>query len=324
MKTLTKERIYAGVLGLAIGDAVGVPFEFLSREAMDKYNLSVMHEYGTHRQPMGTFSDDTSMVLATLDAMSGNVGSYGNIMEAFKSWMQEGKYSCNGDVFDIGGTTHRAITNYITGERLENCGESDVFSNGNGSLMRMLPMVYDLWIHSGVKIDESTINKIYSLSGLTHAHPLSQVCCVYYTYVALYLIQDGAHVGLKTAIQRGIEAVERYYLLERKEIPYPLTILNVDTLMAILDYQYTDLRGSGYVLDSLVASLWALYNTNGYKGAVTYAVGLGEDTDTTGAITGSLAGLYYGEKRLPVDWLEKLRNKPLIYEVCNRFYDRYK
>lgn len=319
---LNKEDILAGVFGLALGDAVGVPFEFQKREFVKSYNLNKMWGYGTHNQPVGTWSDDTSLVLATLDAMSCNIGSFERVMDNFKSWLRSGKYTALGHRFDVGGTTALAIERYCAGVDLALCGEDHEYSNGNGSLMRMLPVAYYMWLHRGLKIDESTVGMIGMYSSLTHAHEISKECCVYYVYVALYLMAEGANLGLQTAIKKAIDAVEAYYKAHGGSSV--LKARGIYSLKDVLGLDEGDIRSTGYVIDSLEASLWCMYHSTGVKNAVCKAVGLGGDTDTIGAITGSLAGLYYGWADIPSNWLEKLKSKPIILDICNRFFEKYR
>ena len=319
---LNKEDILAGVFGLALGDAVGVPFEFKDRETVKRYDLSKMWGYGTYNQPVGTWSDDTSMVLATLDAMNYNINSLGRVMDNFKSWLKCGKYTPHGNTFDVGGTTGRAIERYCAGEDLALCGEDDEYSNGNGSLMRMLPVAYYIWLHKGLKIDENTVGMIGMYSSLTHAHELSKECCVYYVYVALYIMVEGAKLGIQKAIKKAIDIVEDYYKAHGGS--YVLEERDIHSLKEVLELEDRNIRSTGYVIDSLEASLWCLYHSTNFKGAVCSAISLGGDTDTIGAITGSLAGLYYGWDKIPVDWLAELKNRELIYSICDRFYEQYK
>ena len=319
---LLKKDVKAGVYGLALGDALGVPFEFQDRDVVKRYDLGRMWEYGTHKQPIGTWSDDTSMVLATLDAMGGNISSLDGVMNNFRKWLENGKYTANGDVFDIGGTTYRAIQRYIAGEELALCGEEDEYSNGNGSLMRMLPVAYYIWLHKGLNIDESSVGMIGMFSSLTHAHAISKECCVYYVYVALYIMAEGAKLGLQRAIKRGIEVVEAYY--KEHGGSTVLEARGVHSFKEVFELEEGAIRSTGYVVDSLEASLWCLYHSTGFKSAVCEAVSLGSDTDTVGAITGSLAGLYYGWDNLPMDWMMELKNKRLIDRICERFYEQHK
>lgn len=315
---LNKEKLLGGVYGLAVGDALGVPVEFCSREMLDKDPVKGMEAGGTHRQDKGTWSDDTSMVLATLDAMSAGGLSFGMVMDNFAKWYTEANYTAAGEVFDAGGTTSAAIHNYMLGEPLESCGAADERSNGNGSLMRMLPMIYYVYLKYGLEVNPLAVDQIYRLSGLTHAHIISKVCCVYYVYIGMYIMEAGR--DLHSAIKAAIEAVERYYATE-EEIP---PVLDKDSLMDYVSLNREDIESTGYVVHSLVASVWCLWNSSSYEEAVLKAVNLGADTDTTGAITGSLAGIWYGMENIPTEWLNELKNSGGIMAICERFYNQYK
>lgn len=315
---LNKEKLLGGVYGLAIGDALGVPVEFCSREMLDKDPVKGMEAGGTHRQDKGTWSDDTSMVLATLDAMSAGGLSFGMVMDNFAKWYTEANYTAAGVVFDAGGTTSAAIHNYMLGEPLESCGAADERSNGNGSLMRMLPMIYYVYLKYGLEVNPLAVDQIYRLSGLTHAHIISKVCCVYYVYIGMYIMEAGR--DLHSAIKAAIEAVERYYATE-EEIP---PVLDKDSLMDYVSLNREDIESTGYVVHSLVASVWCLWNSSSYEEAVLKAVNLGADTDTTGAITGSLAGIWYGMENIPTEWFRDLKNSKGIMAICERFYNQYK
>ena len=321
---LNKEKLFSGVYGLAVGDALGVPVEFCSREMLERNPVKGMEAGGTHRQKKGTWSDDTSMVLATLDAMSAGGLSFGMIMDNFKRWFVEAQYTATGKVFDIGGTTSAAIQNYMRGEPLERCGAADERSNGNGSLMRMLPMIYYVRLKYGLEVNPVAVEQIYKLSALTHANILSKVCCVYYVYFGMYIVEYGKEIGLHNAIKEAVEAVEKYYFVEQEEIPCVLQITGMDSLMDCVSLNREDIESTGYVLYSLTASLWCLWNTSSYAEAVLMAVNLGADTDTTAAITGSLAGIYYGVDGIPKEWLKELKNCKEITDICNRFYNQYK
>ena len=315
---LNKEKLLGGVYGLAVGDALGVPVEFIQRKELDQYPVKGMEAGGTHRQKKGTWSDDTSMVLATLDAMSAGGLSFGMVMDNFAKWYTKASYTAAGAVFDVGGTTGAAIQNYLSGEPLERCGAVDERSNGNGSLMRMLPMIYYVYLKYGLEVNPLAVEQVYRLSSLTHAHIISKVCCVYYVYIGMYVMEAGR--DLHSAIKAAIEAVERYYATE-EEIP---PVLDKDSLMDYVSLNREDIESTGYVVHSLVASVWCLWNSSSYEGAVLKAVNLGADTDTTGAITGSLAGIWYGIENVPTEWLKELKNSKGIMAICERFYNQYK
>lgn len=313
-----KDRLFSGVYGLAVGDALGVPVEFMSRAMLDRDPVKGMRAGGTHKQPKGTWSDDTSMVLATLDALAAGGLSYGMIMDSFVNWLTKAKYTATGVVFDVGGTTSAAIHNYLMGEPLELCGLDDERCNGNGSLMRMLPMVYYVYLKYGLEVTPVAVDQIYRLSGLTHRNAVSRMCCVYYVYVGIYLLAANGRGNFYSIIKEAVEAVDRYYLSGGGVISCGFT------LMRGVELDRDKIVSGGFVLSSLVSSLWCLWNSDSYEEAVLKAVNLGSDTDTTGAITGSLAGLWYGLEAIPKEWVEDLRNKKLINQICERFFEQYK
>lgn len=322
---LTLEHVKSGVYGLAVGDALGVPVEFSQRNELDKNPVTGMREYGTHNQPKGTWSDDTSMVLATMDAMSKKRLNMWFIMDRFYRWAYQDEYTAGGKVFDIGGTTRTALHNWTMGELLEDCGGRDVMDNGNGSLMRMLPMAFYQHIITGdLYVSEELYDYVRKLSSITHAHRLSIECCNYYVWIARYILKnrDIYKIELELLIYDAIHEFEEYFFSKSS-----LGIIANTQNQTLADYlllSRDEVSSTGFVLDSLIASLWCLCNTGTYKDAVLTAVNLGGDTDTIAAITGSLAGLAYGYDAIPEKWIKELQNKELINLICERFYNELK
>ena len=132
------KKVYDGIIGLAIGDALGVPVEFKSRQEIAENPVVSMREYGTHNQPIGTWSDDTSLTLALIDSIiEKNKIDYVDIMDRFSNWLMYNDYTARGEVFDVGNATSRAIMNYGRGIDPLECGGISEYENGNGSLMRI-------------------------------------------------------------------------------------------------------------------------------------------------------------------------------------------
>jgi ADP-ribosylglycohydrolase len=180
----------------------------------------------------------------------------------------------------------------------------------------MLPLVYYVDHTYGKDINEYAVDFIYKVSSLTHAHEISKVACVYYVYIGIAILHDRENKSLQDIITRAVQEVDQYYA-ERD------TLLGV-SLLEVVKYEEDFIQSTGYVVHSLGASLWSIWNTGSYKKAVLTAVNLGGDTDTIGAITGSLAGLYYGFDNIPVKWLGYLKNKDLISRICHSFYEKHK
>lgn len=262
-------NLKSAIYGFIVGDCLGVPFEFKKRGSFECID---MVGFGTHNQPVGTWSDDTSMTLATLDSLKENDYKINieDIRNKFNSWIYHGKYTTDGIVFDYGITTKKSLD---LGYGLDN-----FYLNGNGSLMRILPIVF-------IDCSDDEINDV---SGITHAHSISKEACRIY---------------VKT-LKKIIQGEKLKNILDKLEVSKTFSMLK-----HLGDLQKGQVKSSGYVVDTLEASLWCVLTSNSYKEAVLKAVNLGDDTDTIGAITGGLAGLIYGFENIPEKWIEKLRNK---------------
>ena len=305
-----------GMLGLIVGDALGVPVEFMSRTELMKNPVTGMREYGTHHQPMGTWSDDSSMALAELDSIR-TVGTidYTDMMERFSRWCMRGEYTPFGEVFDIGIATSRALMNYAKGiAPLESGGKTE-WDNGNGSLMRILPVCLYLFERQKkvCTSENESIYMIHAVSALTHAHVRSQMACgIYYFLVKAILEEEGS---LENRLQKGMDRAYQYY---RQDLSNHRELENYKRLADLSEFKETPKEGiksSGYVVDTLEAAVWCLLHSHSYKETVLMAVNLGEDTDTIGAVAGGLAGLYYKEEGIPQEWTQILQRREWIEEV---------
>ncbi|ADK30268.1 ADP-ribosylglycohydrolase family protein [Brachyspira pilosicoli] len=310
-----ENKLKSAILGLAVGDALGVPYEFISRDIIKKNPCKDMIGYGTHNKKAGTWSDDTSLTLCLLDNLNNKNINYNDIMNSFVLWYDNGKYTADGHIFDIGITTSDAINNYKSGKNPIKCGLSDEYSNGNGSLMRILPIAFYIkkYFNSQLFENSEVINIIYNVSSLTHSHKRSLIACIIYTAIALNLIND---MNIEKSINKALKDSFDYYKNE-KELNNHKRIFDSD-FKKINDVK---IESSGYVVHTLEASIWILLNTSNYEDAVLKSVNFGDDTDTTAAVTGGLAGLYYGIDNIPSKWIDILVNKELIINICNKFFD---
>lgn len=296
------------LIGFVIGDAVGVPAEFRSRKDLIDNPIKDMTEYGTYNQPLGTWSDDTSMTLATIDSMikNGNV-NYNDIMKNFVAWKNNSEFTANGKCFDIGNTCSNAISKFNGNNAIE-CGLNDYNSNGNGSLMRMLPIAFYCYYKN--KNDDEIFDIVKNISSLTHAHEISILGC--YIYVK-YII----------SILNGNEKFKSYEELKKINYHYfsndSLNVYKRIIKDDIYKYSIEEIKSSGYVVDTLEAVLWVVLNTDNFENSILTAVNLGEDTDTIAAITGSITGLIYGIDDIPQKWINNLKENQYIIQLANNF-----
>jgi ADP-ribosylglycohydrolase len=337
MTTMNKGRgTYAyrdvdyGMYGLVIGDALGVPVEFCFREELRIDPVTDMRGYGTYKQPVGTWSDDSSLALALADSLSGGQLDYESVMANFIAWYNDAAYTSGGLVFDIGGTTKHAIMRGIEGVPALECGGKDKNENGNGSLMRILPIVFYLKSSAVPVLSDLGIEIIGNVSALTHAHPISKFGCIVYCKVAEEICRfrsrttsyetDDKNAVFEKIIGRATkEAFSRL-----SEVPeYKGT---EKQYIHILDQNFKDtplnlIDSGGYVVETLTTALWCLLNTHSYKEALLKAVNLGHDTDTVGAVCGGLAGLFYRSSDdigIPNEWLNAIADKDQLEQICEK------
>lgn len=309
------KKVYDGIIGLAIGDAMGVPFEFKSRQEIAKNPVVTMRGYGTHNQPIGTWSDDTSLTLVLMDSIAEKRQIvYTDIMDRFSNWLMYNDYTATGEVFDVGNSTSRAILNYGHGMDPLECGGVSEYENGNGSLMRILPIAYYLQKRSILTI-EYQMEIVHNISGLTHRHPISLIGCGIYINIAIILLEN--KLSLYEAVEYAIKAAIRFY--ENRAWKDVNAYLRLKDLSSFLKLTESEIRSNGYIVHTLEAALWCLLNTNTYAECVLKAVNLGDDTDTVGAVAGGLAGIYYGTDQIPKEWLTALAKKQYIEELCIKF-----
>lgn len=312
----SKELYLDGMMGLVTGDALGVPVEFSSREQMQEHPVVDMTGYGTYPVPAGSWSDDSSMALASLSALRSDGINLKKVMDNFVDWEENGKFTPAGEVFDEGATCSLAIYNYKQSGNVAVCGPAGENSNGNGSLMRILPVcIYLKYLQDECGLKDGTcLEIVHNMSALTHAHLRSKMSCGIYFYCVRELAKRKKPLG--ELLQNAVDLFFAFYEQNnnsKKELEHFSRIRNMEKLRKIPAEQ---INSGGYVIESIEAALWCLLNTSDFKDCVLKAVNLGHDTDTTAAIAGGLAGIYYGYKSIPERWLKIIIRREWIEDLC--------
>ena len=277
-----RDRAIGALLGLAIGDAIGTTLEFRSRDTYQP--LTDMIGGGPFGLKAGEWTDDTAMALALADSLQDRHDlDERDLLRRFENWWEQGTYSCTGKCFDIGITTRHALVRWQLG-REPHCGSTDPMSAGNGSLMRLAPVAIRFW-HDRARLRDVTARQ----SKTTHAAPEAIEACIAFAEV----------------LADAIEGRSKVEVLRARSEPY------VGTIGIIMSGQWrekrrTEIRSTGYVAHSLEAALWCVDHATDYRSAVLTAANLGEDADTTAAITGQLAGALHGAAGIPHDWVGRV------------------
>ena len=306
-------KIKSAIYGFVIGDAMGVPIEFEDREKLIKSPVTNMLGYGSYDVPKGVWSDDTSMTLATMDSIIVNKNklNYNDIADKFCEWINNAKYTATNEVFDIGTTTKYSLMRYWNNKiDATKCGGNAISENGNGSLMRMLPIAFYCFYNKTE--DNDIINIVRNTSSITHAHEISIIGCYMYVKYIIFILSNNN----KTESYKLLQKID-YSIFNKDNINLYERIIKYD----ISKYSLDTIKSTGFVVDTLESALWVILNTESFNEAIIGSVNLGGDTDTIAAITGSIAGILYGYDSINEKWIKDIKNKELlskyIYEFTN-------
>ncbi|MDA6068235.1 ADP-ribosylglycohydrolase family protein [Flavobacterium sp. AC] len=305
-----ENKIESGLFGVAIGDALGVPVEFKSREYLKINPVIDMMGFMCWHQPPGTFSDDSSLAFCTAESLCKGF-DIEDMGITFVKWMQEGYWGAHNKVFDIGGTTKHSLARIVRGDLAKDSGNFFEEDNGNGSLMRILPLVFYLQKEKDIEV---VYKSVKAISSITHAHFRSVFACFIYVVVCLEILKGKN----KADSYKEMQNILSKFLKDKEYNPKEIQLFDRILQNNISEYPENKIESSGYVLHSLEASLWCFLHSDSYEETVLKAVNLGGDTDTTAAIAGGLAGIYYGIENIPQKWIEGLARANDIKDLAER------
>jgi ADP-ribosyl-[dinitrogen reductase] hydrolase len=291
------ERYRGSLIGLAVGDALGTTLEFCRPGTFEP--LKDMVGGGPFRLQPGQWTDDTSMALCLAESLIEKKG-FDPIhqLETYLKWCIDGHLSSTGECFDIGNTVQQSLWQFEDTKK-PYCGSTESWTAGNGSIMRLapIPLFY-------AKNPLEVIDKSGESSRTTHGAATCVDACRYFgTLIA----------GAVNGVSKEVLLSERYCPIAEYWAAHPL-VAEIDEIAAgsFKRRQPPEIKGTGYVVKSLEAALWAFYNSSSFAEGCLLAVNLGDDADTTGAVYGQLAGAFYGESAIPQKWISQLAHGSLI------------
>ena len=312
-----------GMMGVVVGDALGMPVQFADRVDLKINPVKTMEGFGTYYMPPGTWSDDSSMALATLDSIREIGGvDYSDIMDRFVRWNFFGEYTPAGKAFDQGNTCVEAICNYVRDKDYKTCGKTGEQANGNGGLMRIMPAC--LYAYEKVLDGEWDVKQalecVHQVSALTHNHLRSKIACGIYYFMIKNIIEGKG--SLLERLQQGIDDAVAFYqgdIANAGELAHYSRLFHLDEFAKAKE---DTIKSSGYVVDSLEAAVWSLITEDTLEETLLKAVNLGGDTDTIGAIAGGLAVLFYGYESVPEEWRKQIIKEEEIIALCEMMEER--
>lgn len=294
------------LLGLAVGDAVGTTLEFTHPGSFTP--LTDMVGGGPFHLKAGEWTDDTSMALCLAASLVEQKGfDVRDQMKRYLRWRDEGYMSSNGTCFDIGGTVSSALSFF---ESADNpfAGLTDPNTAGNGSIMRLAPVP----LFYAAQPDEA-LEKSAESSRTTHGAPTAIDACRYLGG----LIVGAVHGANKEDLLSPFYSPIPNYRQQHSLVPEIAEV----AAGSFKKRQPPEIRGTGYVVASLEAALWAFYHSTSFQEGCLLAVNLGDDADTTGAVYGQLAGAFYGEASIPQQWRARLAHASLIETLADQLFE---
>lgn len=309
-----KEKCASAIYASIIGDALAVPSDSdLSSPQQQTTLCSVknLFGYGRYDQPKGTWSDDTSLILCTMDSLSRGY-DLEDIGKTFCSWLYNGLWTASGFVFDSGITTVSALESIQSDQKSayeSGCDTED--DNGNGSLIRILPAA----LYFSSEDTDTFLQRIHEISGITHAHPRSQLGC---GILSLFLRNLLGNKDKVTTFKATISEALKYYQTKKR---FKDELVNYDRLLSstFIDLEEDEIYTSGYIIHTLETAIWCFLHFNTSREILISAVELGLVTDTNGSVAGGLAGICYGIQDLPTCWFDSLAKKEAIDKLIAQF-----
>ncbi len=296
-------KIVDSILGFVIGDAMGLPLKFRKREELILNPVVKMEGFGSYAAPAGVWSDDTSLVLATIDSLiSKHEIDYDDMMKRFCDWLNNGNYTATGKAFDISDTIKDSLLSYYMRVATNSLNKDSCDSS---SLMRMLPIA--LYTFYDDMPDDSLLDVLKNVSGLTNTHEYCIMGCYIFVKYVHFLLSGYD----KFKAYSKIKELNYYKFSENARRAYK-RFLTTDIYRLDLDY----IKSSSYVVDTLEAVIWTLLNTNNFMESVIGAINLGGCSDTIGALCGALSGLIYG---INEGLLNEIQNKDYLISLVHRF-----
>jgi len=302
-----RSALYTGI----VGDTLGVPAEEPFTHEASLCAVKNLLGYGRYDQPLGTWSDDTSMVLCTMESL---IRGYdlNDMGKTFCRWLFEAYWTPFGQVVDCGVTTFLALEELRSGVAATHSGQRSEDDNGNGCLMRILPSTL---FFRNQELD-AYLATIHDITAITHAHPRSKAACGIYATLMKHLITS--HKPKKDAFFAAMHEAADYYQRHeefRPELRHFERILSG----AIASMPREEISVSGYIVDTLESSLWCFLNNDSARNVVWATASMGLETDTTSMAAGGLAGAYYGMSGVPSEWTDSLARREEIDQLIEKF-----
>lgn len=305
----SRNLVRDALIGFAVGDALGLPVEYKSRSLLKDNPVVDMTANGTHNQPAGTWSDDSSLSFITTESLCEGY-NLEDFCDRLRDHYLRYHWTPYGRLVHLENSTKNAIERLSRGVSYENSGDPE-YATGNGALMRILPLAF----HTLNEEPKIRFKKIKEISTITHSNDKSVLACFIYIELCIQLIKGEKKLIAYKKMQDNVRAFLNSMDFDSGvESAFDRILKN-----SITSYFEDEIKASCYVVHSLEAVLWSFMKSENYKDSVLRAVNLGEDTDTNAALTGALSALLYGLDKVPKKWIDMLPRKDDIDQLAEKY-----
>lgn len=302
-------RVKEGIIGSAIGDALGSATKGLDREYLLEKPVLKMLPSVKKGIPKGAWGDSTSLMIATIYSISKKGLDYNYIAENCVSWFTSNRFCSVGESFGIGKTTLESLIRFTKRDKdAYECGEESFECNGNSSLKMMTPLAYYFTANKETK--DNVYDAIYKMCSITHRHPISICACYIYVHFVMYILNGNN----KFQALKKLKSLD-YSMFSNDVLEYFSRIL----VGNIVELEIEEINSSSFVVDTLESVLWCFMQSDNFKDCIVATTNIGNDTSSIGALTGVIAGIYYGTNNIPSSWHESLRRRDYLIAMSEEF-----
>lgn len=302
-------RVKEGIIGSAIGDALGTTTKGQEREYLLEHPVLKMTPCIKKGIPKGAWGDSTSLMVATTYAITKRGLDYDYIAENCVSWFTSNRFCSVGESFGIGQTTLKALIRFTQRQKSAyECGEGLLKDNGNSALKMVLPLAYYFTANKETK--ENVYIAIKNVCSITHRHEISVCACYIYVHYAMFLLNGNN----KFAAVKKLKTID-YSMFSNNTLGYFSRIL----VGNLSELDIDEINSTSFVVDTLESVLWCFIKSDNYKDCIIATTNIGDDTSSIGALTGALAGIYYGTNKIPKDWYDNVRRKDYLTTISEEF-----
>lgn len=302
-------RVKEGIIGSAIGDALGTTTKGQAREYLLEHPVLKMTPCIKKGIPKGAWGDSTSLMVATTYAITKRGLDYDYIAENCVSWFTSNRFCSVGESFGIGQTTLKSLIRFTQRQKsATECGEGLIKDNGNSALKMVLPLAYYFIANKETK--ENVYTAIKNVCSITHRHEISICACYIYVHYAMFLLNGNN----KFAAIKKLKTLD-YSMFSNNTLEYFSRIL----VGNLSELDIDEINSTSFVVDTLESILWCFIKSDNYKDCIIATTNIGDDTSSIGALTGALAGIYYGTNKIPKDWYYNVIRKDYLTTISEEF-----